>query len=149
MPMAGRFPSLCVCLLAAIAVSGGEIVFHVRSAAGVGGDGTREKPFNTIWAAREKIKTAFRDGLVPDGTDAVISFAPGVHRLGAGISLSAADSGRSGRSRVIWRAQESGKTVFTRVALLKWYTTDMWAPFFESQRSVVAAILPSKAPAAG
>ena len=116
MPMAGRFPRLCVCLLAAIAVSGGEIVFHVRSAAGAGGDGTREKPFNTIWAAREKIKTAFRDGLVPDGTDAVISFAPGVHRLGAGISLSAADSGRSGRSRVIWRAQESGKTVFTREA---------------------------------
>ena len=87
-------------------VLGEEHLYFVSPNAEPNGDGTSDRPFQSLVQARDALRKARRAGAVKPGVPVTVHLAPGEYRLNATFELTAEDSG-SPQSPVVYRAQRS------------------------------------------
>jgi hypothetical protein len=88
-----------------------ELELHVSADAAAGGDGSRDKPYQTLTQARDGIRSLRKAGAQKSGEPVTVSVAPGVYPLHASFELTAEDSGTE-ETPVVYRAAEGGKSRF-------------------------------------
>ena len=99
--------ALCL-VLAMAAYAQAEVAVFVSPAATPDGDGSRQKPYQTLVQARDAIRALRKAGTLKAGEAVTVCLQPGNYPLNASLELTAADSG-SAAAPVIYRASESGK----------------------------------------
>ncbi len=98
--------SLCLILgLASCAYA--ELDVCVSADAAAAGDGSRQKPYQTLVQARDAIRALRKAGALKSGEAVTVHVEPGVYPLNASFELSDADSGTAG-APVVYRARTSG-----------------------------------------
>ena len=88
----------------------GMTVF-VSASAEEDGDGTRQRPFSTLEAARDAIRAKRKDGSLPTG-EIVVEVLPGRLRCNQPFVLSADDAGTKA-SPIVYRATEPGTAILS------------------------------------
>ncbi|MBN1491435.1 MAG: hypothetical protein JXA69_16100 [Phycisphaerae bacterium] len=117
MPTYARVTLIVGCLVAIIAVHPSRQAlaaaheYHVAPNGDDANAGTKDKPFATLWAAREAVRRLKYTGKYPDG-GVQIRLADGRYELKEPFVLSEADSGREG-APVVYTAAEGAKPVLT------------------------------------
>ncbi len=105
-----RFTGLLLLSGAAVSTAGAELVVHVsRTAAdgGAGADGSAQKPFVSITAARDFIRAGRKDGKIPPTEAITVEIAAGVYPIEKLIAFTAADGGTA-EAPVTYRAEKKG-----------------------------------------
>ena len=95
-----------VCTLATLAAA--AATFHVAPAAAPDGDGSSAKPFATLAAARDGVRTARQAGKIAADEAVEIVLAPGDYAQAKGLALEPSDGGASEAAPVIWKAAKAG-----------------------------------------
>lgn len=85
-------------------------IFHVDSAAAMGGDGSATRPWRTVQDAVLGVRHARKEGVVKENESVEVVFNAGEYFVGPGVLLGAADSGTA-EAPVTWRGE--GKVVLT------------------------------------
>jgi hypothetical protein len=80
---------------------------YVLATAAEGGDGSRQKPLQSLTEARNAIRTGRQAGTLKREEGITVHVGPGVYPLNASFELSAQDSGASG-APVVYRAWKTG-----------------------------------------
>ena len=88
-----------------------EQVVYMSADAAAGGDGSRQKPYQTLTQARDGIRALRKAGTLKGGDAVTVQVEPGVYPLNASFELSAEDSGAA-EAPVVYRARESGQARF-------------------------------------
>lgn len=141
--------------VAVAAMAAGAVEFHVNPAAEPGGDGSAARPFATLVAARDGLRTARKTGVVAGDARVDIVLASGDYVLAAGFVLDAQDGGASADAPVTWKAAHPGTAritggrrvpvagcrIVTDPAILARLPEDARGKVYEAD---VAALLPEK-----
>jgi hypothetical protein len=80
---------------------------HVSADAAAGGDGSRQKPYQTLTQARDEIRARRKAGALGSGEAVTVHVTPGVYALDASLEWNAEDSGTA-EAPVVYRAREAG-----------------------------------------
>lgn len=94
-------------LLTMVSSAHAELTLHVSPEAAAGGDGSRQKPYQTLPQARDAIRALRRAGTLKKEEAVTVDVEPGVYPLATSLEFSAADSGTAG-APVVYRARKSG-----------------------------------------
>lgn len=94
-------------ILGMVSCAYAEQDLYVAADAAAGGDGSRQKPYQTLVQARDGIRTLRKEGTLKKGEAVTVCVEPGVYPLHASLELSAADSGRA-EAPVVYRARVAG-----------------------------------------
>jgi len=89
--------------LALVSSARAEVTIYVAPGAASGGDGTRQKPYQTLVQARDAIRALRKAGSLAGKTPVTVELAPGDYQLGASFELTEADGG-SADAPVVYRA---------------------------------------------
>lgn len=85
-----------------------ELEVCVSADAAGGGDGSRQKPHQTLTQARDAIRAQRKAGTLKSGEAVTVHVEPGVYPLHASWELAAEDSGTA-EAPIVYRAREAGK----------------------------------------
>ena len=95
------------------------LILYVSASADEDNDGTRQKPFRTLEAARDAIRACRKNGSLPEG-GVVVEILPGRYQLSTPLVLSADDSGTES-APVVYRSAEPGRAILSgAVSLSGW-----------------------------
>lgn len=115
----GRFPALFtapplvhglkLCVLAVLlgATWVDAESYFVSPTAAPQGDGSKDRPFQSLVQARDTLRSARRAGTLKPGAPITVYLTPGDYRLDSTFELTTEDSGAPG-SPVVFRAQQAG-----------------------------------------
>ena len=99
--------SALAAIIGAALTHGAEQRYLVSPRAAANGDGSADRPFQSLAQARDALRTARQVGALKPGTTATVELAGGEYRLDATFELTAEDSG-SPDAPVVYRAQKPG-----------------------------------------
>ena len=105
-------------------------VLYVSADAEEGGDGSAEKPFSTITAARDGIRSIKQGEGLPDGGITVL-ISGGIYRIAEPIELLAEDSGEEGK-QITYKALDGAEVVIDGGVQLK---GELFEDFFLMKQS--------------
>ena len=88
-----------------------DVSLYVSADAAAGGDGSRQRPCQTVTQARDTIRSLRKAGSLQRGEAVTVNIQPGVYPLRASFELTAQDSG-SAEAPVVYRAAAHGKASF-------------------------------------
>jgi hypothetical protein len=84
-----------------------EFEVYVSADAAAGGDGSRQKPYQTLTQARDGIRALRKAGTLNSGEAVTVHVGPGVYPLNASLELNSEDGGTA-EAPVVYRAWRSG-----------------------------------------
>lgn len=87
---------------------GAELTIHVAAAGTATGDGTMQRPYQTLVRAREALRAARQAGTLRPGQAATVRVDAGVYPLDSSFALTTEDSGTAG-AEVVYRAPQRGQ----------------------------------------
>ncbi len=88
-----------------------DVSLYVSADAAAGGDGSRQRPYQTVTQARDTIRSLRKAGSLQRGEAVTVNVQPGVYPLRASFELTAQDSGTA-EAPVVYRAAAHGKASF-------------------------------------
>ncbi len=92
----------------AVSSASAEVPLVVSPEAAPGGNGSQQKPFQTLVQARDAIRTHRQAGTLKKEEAVTVSLEPGGYPLAASLEINAADSGTA-EAPVVYRARQGGK----------------------------------------
>ncbi len=92
----------------AVSSASAEVTLVVSPEAAPGGNGSQQKPFQTLVQARDAIRAHRQAGTLKKEEAVTVYLEPGVYPLAASLEFNAADSGTA-EAPVIYRARQGGK----------------------------------------
>lgn len=98
---------VCLVTLGLTTRSEADLNLYVKAAAPEGAQGTKEKPFRTINAAREAIRTARQKGQLKPGESVTVTIEPGVYEFSSSLKFDKTDGGTK-ENPVVYRASQPG-----------------------------------------
>jgi hypothetical protein len=95
-------------VLAMVSCAYGAAQLHVSADAAGGGDGSIQKPYQTLAQARDAIRAMRKTGTLKSGEAVTVIVSSGVYPLDASLEFGASDGGTA-EAPIVYRARESGK----------------------------------------
>jgi hypothetical protein len=87
---------------------GAELTVHVAAGGTATGDGSRQRPYQTLTQARDALRAARQAGTLKRGQAATVLVGAGLYPLDSSFALTAEDSGADG-AEVVYRATQRGQ----------------------------------------
>ncbi len=98
-------------VLGMVSCACGEVEVHVSADATAGGDGSRDRPYQTLTQARDGIRELRQQGTLKSSEAVTVYVEPGVYPLSSSFELGSTDSGTAD-APVVYRASKRGKARF-------------------------------------
>ena len=95
-------------VLAMVSCAYGAAELHVSADAAGGGDGSIQKPHQSLAQARDAIRAMRKAGTLKGGEAVTVTVGSGVYPLDASLEFNASDGGTA-EAPVVYRARENGK----------------------------------------
>lgn len=99
--------TILLLLCASFSATNAEFVLHVSPKAADDADGSLEKPFDSIVAAQEHIRTLRKDGKIPATEAVTVELATGIYQVTDPVTFTAEDGGTA-EAPVTYRSTKKG-----------------------------------------